>query len=401
MNYKTISNLLLKKSNKYLKVSIPLFVFSLILLSIFSTLFLNQYIQVKKDFINNYNTHIIEAYYTNDQSSIHELKFSDENLIREKLKEQIPNLDYDIVKKYQINFSVEDENGRSFFLYALSKNAQDFSGINELENNSLYTDSLEGGYSTLNLPVILIKQGGFISNKTVEYKLKNCNENFSKSPFFSNENSEQAFVGFDTYKNIIEMMYGTKWDTFEKQFDESNTFGIQAINRMFIYVKDLNKVESVARVLDYMGFSTNYTFKAFDNFSLSIENTIFISMFLSIAIFLITAVYIILSFNSYLKVQQKDIGILKHYKYTEKMINRLYSKNINKTFINTGIFIALFIIIIGSVFLGIKQYLYIGLILSVVLALLCVVNRIIVLFLLRKYTNKNIIELLKKSKEFE
>ena len=59
MNNKKISRMILRKSNQFLKISIAFFAFSLVLLSTFLTLFVNQYIQVERDFIDNDNTHIV------------------------------------------------------------------------------------------------------------------------------------------------------------------------------------------------------------------------------------------------------------------------------------------------------------------------------------------------------
>lgn len=402
MNYKKISKMILKKSNKYLKISVALFAFSLIFLSTFLTMFINQYMQVKRDFIDNDNTHIIEVFYKEHQNNVCELKFSDLEDIDIEIKTNFKDLQYDIVKEYQLNFGIEDENHNTVFIYGLSDNASKFLNGVELKNDNIYQNIANVEYINLKIPIISADKNGLTSNDIVSYQLKNNSINLKNTIFNSyKEQKDRAFVNFETYKKIIEQAYNINWDDFEHQFDIKNIFGIQAIHKVFIHINDLNQVEKVATIIDNMGFATNYTFKSFDNFSGSMNNTVFIFIILVFTILAITIIYMILSFNSYLKVQQKDMGILKQYGYSEMKIHKIYSRNINSIFIKVFYFITIFNVLIGLVFIGFKDFSYILLIFGIVSLLQYIINRIIVNVLLKSYTKKNIMDLLKKSKEFE
>ena len=59
MTKHNISRIIAKKTSLYLKISMSLFVLSLILLTTAVTFVQQQYIQLKKDFVDNANTHII------------------------------------------------------------------------------------------------------------------------------------------------------------------------------------------------------------------------------------------------------------------------------------------------------------------------------------------------------
>lgn len=402
MNNKKISRMILRKSNQFLKISIAFFAFSLVLLSTFLTLFVNQYIQVERDFIDNDNTHIIEVYYGNQQNNISELKFSDIEKIKNKINESHKDLKHEVITEYQINFGIEDDNGNIIFIYGLSENAAKFLKSINFANDNIYQQSIEGNEINLNIPVVSVNENGIFSGDIEQYALKNNKVSFENLPInLYGEQKDKAFVSSETYKKIVEKAYEMSWNDFVSQFDEENIFGIQAIHKFYIYVDSLSQVENVARTIDSMGYSTNYTFKSFNNFSASISNTVFIFTILIIVILLITIIYMILSFNSYLKVQQKDIGILKQYGYSEKNINKIYSISINKIFLKIFIPITIFTLLIGWAFLGISQYKYILMILCLSSFLQFVINRIVVLMVLKSYTRKNIIDLLKKSKEFE
>lgn len=329
MNYKKISKMILKKSNKYLKISVALFAFSLIFLSTFLIMFINQYMQVKRDFIDNDNTHIIEVSYEEHQNNVCELKFSDLEDMDIEIKANFKDLQYDIVKEYQLNFGIEDENHNTMFIYGLSDNASKFLNGVELKNDNIYQNTANVEYIILKIPIIFADKNGLTSNDIVSYQLKNNSIDLKNTIFNSyKEQKDRAFVNFETYKKIIEQAYNINWDDFEHQFDIKNIFGIQAIHKVFIHINDLNQVEKIATIIDNMGFATNYTFKSFDNFSESMNNTVFIFIILVFTILAITIIYMILSFNSYLKVQQKDMGILKQYGYSEKKIHKIYSRNI-------------------------------------------------------------------------
>lgn len=402
MNNKQISRMILRKSNQFLKISIAFFAFSLVLLSTFLTLFLNQYIQVERDFIDNDNTHIIEIYYGNQQNNINELKFSNVEDIKNKINENYKDLKLEVVTEYQLNFGIEDDHENVLFIYGISENGTKFLKDIDFIDDNIYQQSIEGETINLNIPVVSINENGLFSGDVEQYTLKNNKVSFENLPInLYGEQKDKAFVSFETYKKIIEKAYGLNWNDFVDKFNEENTFGIQAIHKLYIYVDSLSHVENVAKTIDSMGYSTNYTFKSFSNFSKSMSNTVFIFTILIIVILLITVIYMILSFNSYLKIQQKDMGILKQYGYTEKSIKKIYSISINKIFAKVFITMTIFTLVIGIYFLGLAQYKYIFLILCISSVLQLVINRIIVLRVLNSYTRKNIIDLLKKSKEFE
>lgn len=173
------------------------------------------------------------------------------------------------------------------------------------------------------------------------------------------------------------------------------------MRKIYVYVDALSQVEGIAELVNDEGYNTNYTFKAFDNFDVSMKNTLVLSLTLGFLILMITAAHVILSFNSYLKVQQKDMGILKQLGYNPTTINQIYSRNINAIFFFTAVGITLYIVVVSAIFIGENVYLFTFSIIVLVILILLAINRIIVLWILRQYSKKNILTLLKINKEFE
>ncbi|MCL1879924.1 MAG: hypothetical protein FWF71_04810 [Actinomycetia bacterium] len=103
----------------------------------------------------------------------------------------------------------------------------------------------------------------------------------------------------------------------------------------------------------------------------------------------------------YLRVQQKDMGILKHYGYTARSVARIYSRNLNRMFAAMAVLVALLVAVLGGIFLGPQNWAYWVMIAAAVLLPLAIVNRAVYLFMVRRYARMDILDLVKTNKEFE
>ncbi|SFE70025.1 hypothetical protein SAMN04487969_105186 [Paenibacillus algorifonticola] len=403
-NTPIISRLILKKSNSYLRISILLFIFSLVLIASSAVYFINQYLQVDKDFLSNDNTHIIEIT-TSRGNAMHAqpLKYEDETTIREEIEKKHPDTSYKVFKEYQFNFGIQDAKGGTHFIYGLDEAGGEFLGSCDLEIRKACGKMELDQVLTLNLPIVKIHEDGLSSSEIVEYPIYYQLGVADKNPFslYNDEQLENIYIGSRTYKEMIEKTYLIQWDQFVKEYDSHNPFGIQSLRKIYVYVDALSQVEGIAELVNDKGYNTNYTFKAFDNFDVSMKNTVVLSLALGFLILMITASHVILSFNSYLKVQQKDMGILKQLGYNPTTINQIYSRNINAIFLFTAVGITLYIVVVSAIFIGENVYLFMFSIIVLIILILLAINRIIVLWILRQYSKKNILTLLKINKEFE
>ncbi|MFB9331134.1 hypothetical protein ACFFSY_34805 [Paenibacillus aurantiacus] len=403
-NTPVISRLILKKSNSYLRISILLFIFSLVLVASSAVYFINQYLQVDKDFLSNDNTHIIEIT-TSRGNAMHAqpLKYEDETVIREEIETKFPEASYQVFKEYQFNFGIQDANGDTHFIYGLDEAGGALLGSCDLGTKRACGKTELDPVLTLKLPIVDVHEDGLSSSEIVEYPINYQLGVADKNPFslYNDEQLETIYIGGNTYKDMIEQTYRIPWDQFVKRYDSDNPFGIQSLRKIYVYVDALSQVEGIAELVNAKGYNTNYTFKAFDNFDGSMKNTVALSLALGFLILMITASHVILSFNSYLKVQQKDMGILKQLGYSMTTINQIYSRNINAIFLFTAMGITLYIVVVSSIFIGKNVYAYTLSVVALLLLILFAINRVIVLWILRRYSRKNILALLKINKEFE
>lgn len=399
-----ISRLIRKKSSSHLKISILLFVVSLVLISTASVFFINQYLQVEKDFIANHNTHTIEITSARG-NAMHAvpLQFADEPILRDHISSLGSGTKYRLFKEYQFNFGIQDSEGNTHFIYGLDEDAAALLGDCSLERAVTCGQTDKGPAATLRIPVIDIHEDGLSSSRFADYTVTHNTGVAENNPFslYNDEQLDSVYVGSATFKDMIEAAYSVSWDEFVAQYDEDNPFGIQALRKMYIYVEDLSQVEKIAELVNDKGYNTNYTFKAFDDFSQSMNNTLVLSVSLASLILIITASHVLLSFHSFLKVQQKDMGILKQFGYGNRMIQHIYAGNINRIFGQVAAGIAAYTAIICLLFVKERLLLYSFSLLFFLMIVLFIINRIIVLVIAKGYASKDILTLLKTNKEFE
>lgn len=399
---KYIAKLLNKKANSYLKISIATFSVCLCILITMIVLLCNQYIQIKKDFVDNKNTHIIEiSSKRSKEKKIEYLKFSSEDEIKHILEEKFPNAQYKIYTEYQLNFGIPDPNGNCYYIYGIEEEAAPLLGDCKLEKDTIYSYNGVGNVE-LQVPKIKVKENGMESTETTSYLVE------SKGGVIKNntlglyeDNTNSHFVGKKTYEKIVALAYDADWEEFVKKYNENNPYGIQAIRKIFIYSDIISDISPMARAINEEAYNTNYTFKAFDDFDKSIINTVVIISILIILIFTFTAIQLVISFKSYLRIQQKDMGILKQLKYTSKEIYDIYKININTIFYKLQGIAQLYILILGIIFIKPSNFQYVVMIMGIIGVILIGINKVVLKYILQKYCNKDILSLFKENKEFE
>ncbi|SET32484.1 hypothetical protein [[Clostridium] polysaccharolyticum] len=118
-------------------------------------------------------------------------------------------------------------------------------------------------------------------------------------------------------------------------------------------------------------------------------------------IFLVSLIQLILSFNSYYKIQQKDMGILKYYGFSTKRVQEIYLRGLNVFFLAGLLFLTAYIValsILTGVVIHYSSVIIFMLSIWIILIFLrfCISKNIVC-----KYAKRNILFLLKNSKEVE
>lgn len=408
MNHSKISKFIRKKTNTYLKISIILFTLSLILISSSIIFIQNQYIKLKNDFFYNPNIHLIEISYLRDKInpiSVSNLTLKDETNIKEILNTSQTKINTFMYSDYIINFGMSDLDNNLYIVHGIDNQSLNNLNIPELPDNTAYVSTnIDLSDVTLNIPVIDKNDGGFTSFESIPFLLKLIPIDINFPPInFNNDinlNTNTIFLNTSTFKNIVEQMYQITWESFKSNYDSGNDYGLQLINKIYVYVNEIGNVKDIANLLTNNGYEVSYTLSAFDNLKNSIDSNILMFVLLVLFIFIVTLINIIITFNSYIKSMQKDMGILLHYKYSRKMLYKIYINVILKPFyiisiLTLGYIVIFSKIILGNIFLNYILFNF-GFIFLIVFIIV-----ILILYILYIILNKNTLYLLKFSKEIE
>lgn len=392
MKMNIISKMVRKKTNSYLKCSFALFIFMMILMSTVFISIINQYYQLKSDFIDNNNMHIIEVNSFINKSTpnkIESLRFEDKKSISEKIKDKYPNSNFNIYTESSIAMGISDKKDNTFFIYSMDdKLAQSF-GLDLKNKNGYLTNEINEMKSTLNIPIIDNSNEGYVANDYYEYTLNIKPLPKLNSPFIDTT-LEKLYVSENTYNFILNKI-------FEKN---SNNNDVQSLDKIYIYVDDLSKIKQIGTFINESGYNCNYAFNAFDDMSSSLKNTTLIGMILIVFIVFISGINIVVSFNLYFKNLQKDIGILKHYGYSSQLIYNIYKKTFESPFIISLIVILAYSFII-SIILMKAAFIKTFIITSIVIITMMYFIYFLISIYLKKICNKDILFLIKHSKQFE
>lgn len=404
MKNDVISKLIAKKTGAYLRLSILLFLFSLILLSSSFIFIQHQYHQTESDFIQNKNTHLIEVTSSvdkNNPTKVSPLLFKDEQNISKLISSKIANGTL-VYSEYAINFGIPDHKDKAYFIRGIDESALKSLGLPVLVNNSAFSSPQIGEQNILlRYPIIQVEGGGFSSSQFVEAEMHLTPMTTKIPPLDAlNTSPDTIFVNDSTFKNIIEKMYHIKWDAFVKDYDTGTNFGIQAVNGIFVYVDKLSDVKGVAEMLENNGYSVRYTLSAFDDISKSITGNYLVMGLMLLFIYIVTAVNVVISFHGYIMSMQKDMGILLHYGYSRHRVYHIYKRVILQPYTFVMAVLVAYTFILAIIFL--KSMFMVTLFITLAFLFLLVGSiAVILLYLLRRVIQKEILYLLKASKEME
>lgn len=395
---KNISGIFIRKSNTYLKVALFIFICTLISMSTILILSVNQQSQDKKNYVNNHNVHTITvSSKLIGDNVVQDVSLEDIDKIQHILnKENIQDKEYRISPVFQISAGVVDKHTEEgYVLLGIPEEATWLVGDRKLEGNSLYTKKISNSSTTLMVDVIEEVEGGIEAKeaKEISVKMKELRECVLTLYEEPHEGLRYAYINEKFFRNI--------YDTINSQSKLKSSNSQLPIEDLYLYVNNIYDIDHIAKILETNGYQVKYTLQAFNSLGRDLRlNNILLYCFV-VVFFLITIIIVILSFHSYLKIQQKDIGILKSWGYENYTLEKIYGKNINSMFGKIFVVVCCYTAVLGGICLpryGYKEILGIIGILGIVLLL---INRYIIKIVLKKYITKDILTLVKVSKEFE
>ncbi len=317
------------------------------------------------------------------------------------MKEKFPNEEFSVIPVYRTDrIRLFD---RLVYLYGIDPEHSFIIGLENMEDNVLYTVS--NMQDTVPIE-ILVRKKTIIGNLTTPEATKTMKTSMGvarNSPVLStdelrNENGEICFVTTKTFEEIVPIIVDGKANSIQEALNLP-----EALVRMHIYVIAENsfKLRPVYLFLSDHNYNGLAKIDVFEDFSETISVSYLVYFCSSFVLLIMTTVNIILSFRSFYRVQQKDMGILRHMGFDIKRVYKMFKRNLRKKFIQILFISSAIIFITGLLLFGFERYT----VLAGFIAALCIfftfVYFVVSKYIIFKYIKQDLLVLIRESKEFE
>lgn len=415
-----VAALLKGKYSKTLILSMLIFILISIMMAVCFVIVQANRQQLKNEFINNENTKIIDVQFDREADEEGYLTFGDNGKIHQKLTAFKGK--YKLANIYGFGFGMEDSTGNSHFVYGLNKPAQELFNMELDEGQAIYVGKetdMKKGTLYLQVPCIDVKKDGLESDKfkiiTLDIKRtgetkQNEEEHKNKkevkiveadsSRKYGRLEKEGLYVDESTYKEIMATAFQMGFSSFQERYDAGEDFGIVAIHNIYIHCKSIKDVEAIAQKLDTSSYSLSYTLQDFDDLVGLVGKSAKWLLLLSFVAYGIAITVLLVNIYGHFCNMAKDMGILRHMGFSVKEIENVYSKTFEKVMGIIAVFDGILSFTVAKMLaaeIWIKVSMTTYLILLGSLILIYLAARI----LLRKVAGKNILVLLRFSKESE
>lgn len=396
------AKLLLKKSNGRLKISMIMFLITITITMVFGLLYARQYFQYKKDFLNNsaINTVYVDASF--DDSSVRLVTSSDIENINKNLKTQFPNNDISVIPVYTcMGVSI---NGSSVNLFAIDKQQCFFVDLDQMPNDIAYFTKKQPDTVALEISVTEETVGGFSSAEIKRLLLKSSTGVPEETPVLtklltpSMKEDPTCFVNMETFKKVVSVLLSKDVDDVNEVADNSELVTLSGI---YVYVDNLRLVSSVSSFLTTQNYQAYAPTDSFDDFGKTVSVTFMVFLLSAVVLLCITTVNVFLSFRSFYRVQQRDIGVLRYMGFNDKRIYKMYCKNIRNKFLQIMLVCSLFVLILGMILFSFDHWIVLFSFVLALFAFLCIIYFSISRFIIFNYIKQDLLVLIRKSKEFE
>ena len=398
-----VAKKIVRKSSSYLKIAVGIFLSIMLLIATAGVFYINEYLQLDKNFFENEAVHTIKISYVEEDGKYVPLDESKMAMIGAEINKFITQDSYTIIPVYANCTGIVTQDGQMVKIFGVSNTDYRIVGDYPFEKNMMYFEKY--GKENINLSITnyeITNDGGFIGKGITDLEFL-CKDNVNRnSPIliFNQITSESLLYGFvdaDTFLHISNILSNSN----AKNISEISNNGLIELASIYVYVDDLGEVEKVSEILNEAGYISQCTFDAFDGFGDSFQKSLIQVVILGGFIFAISIIQLILSLNSYYQIQQKDIGILKYYGFSTKQIQGIYTTGLNMFFRIGVLFLSIYVVLISIITGVIVHYEYIIVFLICIWTVLLVLRLFIKKITICRFSKRNILFLLKNSKEVE
>ena len=303
------AKLILKKSGGYLRISMIMFLVSIVITSIVGLLYARQYFQFEKDFLTNIalRTFVVDANY--GENRIGRLNQEDVEQISRLLKEKFPNEEFSVIPVYRN--SAVGLFGRYVRLYGIDPKHSFIIGLENMEDNVLYTVSNMQDTVPLEISVVKIEENGFEAGENHTKSMKTSTGVSKNSPVLSDDlmrdsDMEYCFVTTKTFEEIIPITLDGRAKSIKEALEMSAS--LVEIRSIYVVAENILMLNPAYSHLIEHNYRSYAKIDVFEDFSETISVSYLVYFCSSFVLLIMTTVNIILSFRSFYRVQQKDMA---------------------------------------------------------------------------------------------
>lgn len=405
-NDASCAKLLLKKASGYLKISLTMFLISITITSVIGLLYARQYFQYRKDFVENISIRTVSVDASYEDSSLHAISPEDIAKIKFLLSSNLPNCKADVIPVYTC--SGLNMNGTSINLFAIDSTQCYLTGLNNMVDNTAYFIKQQPSSMTIEISVITeLNEEGFQSGKLERINLRTDKGVSKNTPLLTIQNQyllpsiseiPTCFVNLNTFNNIVSTLLDQKVENINETITGNELVRVTGI---FVCVDDLHLISNVSSLLTENNYRTYAPADAFDNFGETVSIGLFVFFLSSIVLLCMTTVNIVLSFWSFYRVQQKDMGILRYMGFSNHRIYNMYRKNLSRKFKRITVTISFVVFFVGMMIFSFNHWFVLVCFILSLIVFLITIFFIILRLIVYKYINQDILLLIRESKEFE
>lgn len=294
--------------------------------------------EISRNFTDNINTRVIEvsADSTADPDAV--LGFSDASKIRNMLSGSKGS--YTVMSVYDLGFGMQDSEGRTWFLYGIDEKAEKILGTDIGDDCGIFAGRSDNKEEKLELevPVVEVKNDGFESSETRTMIIDAAPQKNKKLNSIMKDGRNCLYVNEATYGKAVTAAFGMDFDTFRREYDEGNDFGIVPVKSVFVYCSDIGVVEQAAEKIEKRNYDVAYTLQAFDDLPGSVGRTSLMLFAVAVMAYIVSIVILAASYFSQFRGLQKDMGILRHMGFSAKQVRSIYSSNISGIMLPAAVF---------------------------------------------------------------
>jgi len=404
-NDNSCAKLLLKKSSGHLKISLIMFLVSITITGVIGLLYARQYFQYERDFLENVAMRTITVDMHFGNRAVRPVRSIDVYEISQALINEFPNREITIIPVYTTNTGLT-MNGAQINFFAVEQSHSFIADIDNMLDHWAYSIRQQPNPLALEISVLTeITDGGYVSGALERVLLNSATGVSSNTPVLNTPNIFPSmleyptiFVNMNTFREIVAVLLNTETDNLDDVMDNN---ALVRLSSIFVFVDDLRLVNSVSTFLVEQDYRTFAPVDSFDDFGETLSVAFWVFLLSSIVLLGMTTVNIFLSFRSFYRVQQKDMGVLSYMGFNNKRIFRMYNKNLGKKFLQIFALSSIFILLAGMIIFAFGHWLTLAIFISSLFAFLCILYVAIVRFIIRNYVKQDLLVLIRESKEFE